>query len=110
MMLLYATTVRLGMLLKKRRMVWSAKCLEPQSKTLFMATVLSCTQPVAEEYGKTENRKRKRPLTPTREGRARGVCTQQSAKSLMGQGFAMHEKTLTFVSRLAFFYILIRLW
>lgn len=62
MMLLYATTVRLGMLLKKRRMVWSAKCLEPQSKTLFMATVLSCTQPVAGEYGKTENRKRKRPL------------------------------------------------
>ena len=77
-MLLYATTVRLGMLLKKRRMVWSAKCLEPQSKTLFMATVLS--------------------------------CTQQSAKRLMGQGFAMHEKTLTFVSRLAFFYILVRLW
>ena len=56
-MLLYATTVRLGMLLKKRRMVWSVKCLEPQSKTLFMATVLSCTQPVAGEYGKTENRK-----------------------------------------------------
>ena len=57
MMLLYATTVRLGMPLKKRRMVWSAKCLEPQSKTLFMATVFSCTQPVAGESAKTENKK-----------------------------------------------------
>ena len=64
MMLLYATTVRLGMLLKKRRMVWSAKCLEPQSKTLFMATVLSCTQPVGGESAKTEKQKRKHLLYP----------------------------------------------
>jgi hypothetical protein len=28
------------MLLKKRRMVWSAKCLESRSKTLFWAIVL----------------------------------------------------------------------
>ena len=32
-------------------------------------------------------------------------CTQQRAKSLMGQVFLMHEKTLTLVSRLAFYYV-----
>ena len=45
---------------------------------------------------------RKTPLASTHKSRARGVYTQPRAKSLMGQGFSMHEKTLTLVSRLAF--------
>ena len=65
-MLLYATTVRLGMLLKKRRMVWSVKCLEPQSKTLFMATILSCTQPVPENMVKLKIAKENAPYTYSR--------------------------------------------
>ena len=32
------------------------------------------------------------------------ACTQQKAEILMPQGFSEQEKTLTFVSRLAFFY------
>lgn len=72
MMLLYTTTVRLGMLLKERRMVWSAKCLEPQSKTPFWTTVLSCTQPEVQIGGK--------PLLDAlrtqRIGRKRFLCTQ----------------------------------
>ena len=42
------------MLLIKLRMVWSAKCLEPQSKTLFRAIVLFCTHPEAGNYEKAE--------------------------------------------------------
>ena len=47
---------------------------------------------------------RKTHPAPNNDRGARCVCTQPCSESLMGQGFSTHEKTLTLVSRLAFYY------